>query len=384
MTDIERKETVLKELIELLDIPDSYYEKARDRYRSLGGWFCRDDSVLKPYSPDVYPQGSFRLGTVVRPVFDCDEYDLDVVCELQASKGDVTQGFIKGLVGTEVKSYAKDKGIISPVIERKRCWRLDYADEVSFHIDVLPCIPEDETVKRLLTSLGVPMKWAEMAIALTCTSHPQHRIHTSNWPTSNPGGYGEWFEERMKQVAKKQRILLARATNESVESIPLYRLRTPLQRAIQILKRHRDVMFKNDPDLKPVSMLITTLSAQAYAGEEGLYEATHGILDRMLTHIRLTTPRVPNPVNPGEDFADKWAGNPQLELNFRKWHSEACRDLDALVTASEVKRFRDIAAKRFDWNVSEARAEKLIGEAAPRAVPNIYIPSANPPWRRSR
>ena len=383
MTDTEKKEAVLKELIELLDIPDSYYERAKARYQSLGDWFCRDESVLKPYSPTVYPQGSFRLGTVVRPVFDCDEYDLDIVCELLATKGDVTQAYIKELVGVEVKSYAKSKGVLSPVIERKRCWRLDYADEVKFHIDVLPCVPEDEQVRQLLRAYGVPANRAEMAIALTCLSHPEFRVRTSKWPTSNPGGYGEWFEERMKVVAEKRRILLARAMNESVEAIPTYRLRTPMQRAIQILKRHRDVMFNDDAELKPVSMLITTLSAMGYEGEENLYDATKGILDRMLGLIRPVAPRVPNPVNPGEDFADKWSSNPQLEVNFRRWHREACRDLDALVNAGDAKRFRDIAEKRFDWQVSEERAEKLFGVSTPRPVPSIYIPSSPRPWRRS-
>ena len=382
MTDIEKREAVLKELIELLDIPDSYYERAKARYQSLGDWFCRDESVLKPYSPTVYPQGSFRLGTVVRPVFDCDEYDLDVVCELLATKGDVTQAYLKELVGVEVKSYAKAKGVLSPVIERKRCWRLDYADEVKFHIDVLPCIPEDERVRQLLRAYGVPANRAEMAIALTCLSHPEYRARTSNWPTSNPGGYGEWFEERMKVVAEKRRILLARALNESVEAIPTYRLRTPMQRAIQILKRHRDVMFGEDAELKPVSMLITTLSARGYEGEENLYDATKGILDRMLGLIRPTAPRVPNPVNPGEDFADKWSSDPKLEVNFRKWHREACRDLDALVTAGDAKRFQDIAEKRFDWKVTEERAEKLLGVPTPRPVPSIYIPSSPRPWQR--
>ena len=57
---------------------------------------------------------------------------------------------------------------------------------------------------------------------------------------------------------------------------------------------------------KPISIIITTLAAQAYRGETDLQETTLGLLDRMLGLINHETLRVPNPVNPEEDFADKW------------------------------------------------------------------------------
>lgn len=51
---------------------------------------------------------------------------------------------------------------------------------------------------------------------------------------------------------------------ESVRAVPKYQSnKTPLQRAVQILKRHRDIMFAGDED-KPVSIIITTLAAKAY------------------------------------------------------------------------------------------------------------------------
>jgi hypothetical protein len=36
-------------------------------------------------------------------------------------------------------------------------------------------------------------------------------------------------------------------------------VKTPLQQAVQILKRHRDMMFADDPEHKPISVIITTL-----------------------------------------------------------------------------------------------------------------------------
>jgi hypothetical protein len=36
---------------------------------------------------------------------------------------------------------------------------------------------------------------------------------------------------------------------------------------------HRDRMFENDPDGKPISVIITTLAARAYGGETDVYSA---------------------------------------------------------------------------------------------------------------
>lgn len=55
-------------------------EKAERSYRAVGQWLgdCDVNSDVK-----IMPQGSFYLGTVIRPVSDADEYDIDLVCLLK-------------------------------------------------------------------------------------------------------------------------------------------------------------------------------------------------------------------------------------------------------------------------------------------------------------
>jgi hypothetical protein len=48
---------LLEMIIELLDIPTSHYEKATERYRSVGEWLHRDQSTVTKLNPKVYPQG---------------------------------------------------------------------------------------------------------------------------------------------------------------------------------------------------------------------------------------------------------------------------------------------------------------------------------------
>ncbi len=99
----EQANRILEHFIELLDIPPHYYDLAKRRYESLADWFHREASSVARFDPAVYPQGSFRLGTVIRPLSDAEEYDLDLVSVLTLlSKADLSQADLKRLVGEEV------------------------------------------------------------------------------------------------------------------------------------------------------------------------------------------------------------------------------------------------------------------------------------------
>ena len=278
---------LLEQIVELLDIPPSYYQKAADRYRSLREWLHRDQSQVVKLNPQVYPQGSFRYGTVNRPLLKSEEYDLDLVCEVVLSKSFVSQKQVKNLVGDEIKAYAEAHGFHDPAKEKNRCWRLNYADDISFHMDILPSIPEDQAFIARLEQLGVPHDLAKTAVAITDKRHPKYAVIDPDWPRSNPGGFAGWFEDRMRKVAQARAMqLVMERAYASVDEVPSYEWKTPLQRSIQLLKRHRDVMFKDNRDLRPISMIITTLAAHAYEGETNLHDALSHIIDRMPEFVR--------------------------------------------------------------------------------------------------
>ena len=124
--------------------------------------------------------------------------------------------------------------------------------------------------------------------------------------------------------------------SEAVQPVPQFQVdKLPLQRVVQILKRHRDMMF-NGGEHKPISIIITTLAARAYAKETHTIEALLNIVSKMRSYIGDTNPItglpekwVGNPVNQEENFADKWKKYPIRQANFEKW-------LDAV--ESDVKR----------------------------------------------
>ena len=68
----------LQGLAEALDISESQYEAAVKHYEAVGDWLNKEDSPISVHEPQIYPQGSFRLGTMIKPINDTDDYDIDL------------------------------------------------------------------------------------------------------------------------------------------------------------------------------------------------------------------------------------------------------------------------------------------------------------------
>lgn len=349
ITITKQAEQFLETLAKELEIPPSRYEQAEKSYKSLGEWLHRAESTVRDYAPDVFVQGSFRLGTVIKPQSNDEEYDIDCACSLTAlEKSSLSQATLKGGVGSEIKLYRKSKGISKEVHEGQRCWRLEYADGAQFHMDIVPCLPNGNYHRALLESRNLDASYADTAIAITDNENSNYHVITDDWPRSNPRGYARWFEARMGEafIRRREQILKemrATGATASIEDIPTYRVRTPLQSAIMILKRHRDVMFADDQKVKPISIIITTLAAHAYNGEDTIGYALLSILSRMENAIEHDGEKyiISNPTDALENFADKWEVHPERAHAFFRWLEQARTDF---VSAGQLVEHRRISS----------------------------------------
>jgi len=114
LTEKQQFNEILTQLSDALDITERQYEIAEKRYKSLGEYLQEEDTLLAPYYPEVYPQGSFRLGTVIRPLKREEEFDLDLVCNLKAYPAGVTQYNLKQMIGKRLKGKAYYEQILRP------------------------------------------------------------------------------------------------------------------------------------------------------------------------------------------------------------------------------------------------------------------------------
>lgn len=331
----------LAALVAELDLPEKAYDSATRRYKDLGSWFDRPESSVSINSPHIFVQGSFALGTAIRPLNDGEEYDLDLACKLRegVSRSTHSQERLKNMVGIELEHYRRARGIQEKLDEKHRCWRLQYQDELRFHMDVVPCIPAEEIRQAELTSLmeGVGMDrrlsvdLASKAVWITDDQRENYRAIDLDWPASNPEGYMKWFVSQMEEKGATKAVMDA----ARVDEVPLYHRKSALQRVIQLLKRHRDVMFKDAPDSKPISIIITTLAARSYLAGEPLEAALRRILAGLKAFRQLNSGEVLNPVNPKENFADRWERKDsvhlQLKRNFHRWVDQVSRDYEFIL-----------------------------------------------------
>jgi hypothetical protein len=274
---------LLLEICEEFQISEARYDRAVDRYKSLNKLFEGIGSPFRQFRPDIYPQGSMALGTTVQPIKG--PHDLDFVLELS--------NYLRGPMHliTELHEFLRMHGVYGPMTRLKnRCVRIEYADD--FYMDVLPAC-------RNATAVGTCIKVPDCAL--------------QGWSDSNPRGYIKWFKE---QSGKRfvERLL------EKAEPIPDQQAvaeKDTLQLVVQLFKRWRDRWYAAvDPRLAPISIVLTTLAADTYQGEQSVSKAITSMLGEIVrlidvsrrageSHLHLC-----NPSNTAEDLTERWDSNP--------------------------------------------------------------------------
>ena len=171
----------IKELINEIDVSESNYEKASNRYKAIANYIKESD--LAEYSPDIYLQGSIKLGTAIKPLTEEGAYDIDIVCNMtKKRRNHQTQRELKDELGKVVKNYSLKHSMENFPKESNRCWTLNYVDESNFHIDILPAVPWNDT--------------DDGNIAISDKRSGNYDNITFDWEVSNPKGYSDWFKKQ--------------------------------------------------------------------------------------------------------------------------------------------------------------------------------------------
>ena len=297
----------MKSLLEEIDVSDSDYEKAINRYSSISDYLA--NSELKKYNPKVFVQGSFKLGTPIKPLAEGGAYDIDIVVELtELSKHDITQKQLKKIVGEALFNYTQKYNMSSSPKNGKRCWTIEYVDGHNFHIDVLSSIPNLSNDSN--------------EIAFTDKRNKSYDILTEQWNISNPQDYFKWFLNLSKHSEYKKSFALNNKLD--IEKIPDYKIKTPLQRVVQMLKRHAELMFYDNLEYKPSSIIITTLSAKAYShiqnNDYSFFQLIKLIINNLENQVDFQMGKymVLNPIDKRENLSIKW--NDTIYYNhFKRW-----------------------------------------------------------------
>lgn len=295
MIILENKATQIDDLLdkmaEAVQLDDTRYDRMKSSYESVKNWIGTDEIFFKPYNYDVYPHGSVRILTTVKPIGK-DEFDLDIAIHLKSNTPHTPQRVYAELKRC-MEAYAKKHGL--KLEAKNRCIRLNYAGD--FHMDILPGIQEISFDQNKLKI-------------------PDRELGT--WVSSNPRGYADWFISKANLVKES---LLEKALRAEKLPTDNFKNKKPLQRAVQLIKRDRDLFFQIDDTYRTSSIILTTIAGQFYQGEESIFDTIDNIITVIRTKVSQSVGRLKilNPVNSAEDFTDKWDSEPEYYEAFKKF-----------------------------------------------------------------
>ena len=226
------------------------------------------------------PQGSWELGTAIKPVRDGQEYDMDMLVILSHEDGMKPRGYIDRVYDT-----LKESAIYKDKLKKgTRTVTIDYAGEL--HIDLVPCLRISEN-------------------DFICN------YDTNSFEPTDGDGYKEWFKDKNSMTDGH------------------------LKKTVRLLK-----YIKNrNNNFAVKSILLTTLVGQTITDEtsencaniaDTLLTVTQGIDSYLQSHPIM--PTVNNPALPTENFNRHW--NQQKYERFSEAVSEIA---DKTKTAYETE-----------------------------------------------
>lgn len=373
---------ILVALTEQLKIPDRKYKDAVEKYKNVGAWLEKsNDPIFR--GALIYPQGSVRLGTTVKP-YGNDEYDIDLVVHLPHVTENASSERIKNTVGARLR----ENGIYAQkLLELKRGWRINYAGD--FYLDITPAIPDN----NCNSLCPINKQYAEHV--------PDSKLYT--WKASNPRGYAEWFikiDEKMPVFINESHRMIALDV-KNVEEIPNQdEFKGVLKRTVQLLKRHRDIFFNETysayKDWQPISILITTLAAHAYNNliqEQRVFtpiDLIKSIIINMRKYIVDVNgiAYVANPTNQKENFAEKWKESIVYQHVFEMWIDAVYSDIEKILSSEGIDNVVKVINGSFGSQYGNAVLESMNSEVkqnrdASLLAPGIFSANSTAPVKKN-
>lgn len=321
---IDPLDAILADIAINIQLPPGLHAKAVERYEAVRRHIERPGSPLEGRVACFYPQGSMSIDATISIRGTDDEYDLDIVAELDVDDG-LTPGEILDLLYESLKGYP-----VEAVIRQTRCVTLRYADRM--HLDVTPS-------RRLQTP-----RERESVICHAKKEEPRSKhlfVAMNSW------GFGDWYklqtpmEERFALAFSRRFYESAGITfkaeadvHEVPEQTPLI-VKSTTTVALQLKKRFRNVLYAKATGRIPPSVMLS-----CHAGHAAKIGMT--LSDMLIRQARWTANAIDdaarygqlldvrNPVWREDRFTDRWPENAKQQAEFAKALHDLADGLEAI------------------------------------------------------
>lgn len=331
------KEKLLVGICEKLQLTPSKYKLADERYHIIAETI-QADPVFKNIKLEMYPHGSFRLKTTVKPL-SSNEYDLDFVVEIPRN----VQMTPVELYNHIFRILSRD-GVHNGMVEKKsRCIRVNYAND--FHIDIMPGQIYNQTTHEIIVPDRELKSW---------------------YHHSNPIGYANWFEEQAKtQIINEMRQFMSlQERAEPIADQEMVKRLEPLRRAVQLIKRYRDIYCAKTKTEPVRSIVLCTLMGHISSS----YSGDLDIINDFCLYIRGLAAcahgkpfEVKNPVV-DEVLTEKWQENKKNYLDFIKMMISLEKDVKKLNDANNNTEIVTLLKKMFGERVTTTVIKEQAGD----------------------
>jgi hypothetical protein len=372
-------DAILADLAINLQLPPGLHSQAADRYEAVRRYIEREGSPLENLVVRFYPQGSMAIDATISTRGTDDEYDLDIVAELQISASTPPSDVLAALHDS-LREYPVQK------VERQtRCVTLRYADRM--HLDITPSARLPRSNER------------ESHIFHAKGRDAAEHFHV---PT-NAWGFAVWYQartplERRFAKAFNRRLLEAHGyefkadadVDDVPDQIPLI-VKNTATVALQLLKRFRNIAYNGYAGRIPPSVMMSAFAAQVAQPNMGLSEMVIRLARAIALVIRQASARrekllVQNPVFERDVFTDRWPESIDQQNQFGAKLEELADGLEAFRRGNhELEDVQDWLRARFGERVVSLSIKRF-NERAGRAVQQgrqsytrsggLYVPSA--------
>ncbi len=271
--------------------------------------FLENSDKYRDLIIDLTPQGSYRQDTIIKPVTENNEFDVDALFLLKEIVDLEPKDYISNL-----KALFKESERYENIVDsngKTRCVTLNYAGD--FHMDIVPCIKQGESYFIMNKNDNVLEQ-------------------------TDADGYAEWFEE--KNIITEGKLVTV----------------------IKLIKYLRDI--KQNFSVK--SVLITTLlGMQVYNDDDvSLYSdiptALKTLINRLNNFLQsnTSTPIIINPVLSSENFNRHWDKYPGQYFNFKdkiKIYTEKINEaLDKEELINSIKKLQEVFGDGFTYEIEKS------------------------------
>lgn len=343
------------------------HDKAVSRYETVNKWIERDESPLRDRVQLFYPQGSMVVGATIASKLRTDEFDIDVVAQLDLPTNvspqealDLLFAAIRGKPGSRYYEMAK---------RRTRCITIDYSGDM--HLDVTP----------MLRIWGTPERQSWIF---------HHRPEAPREPSrriiANPYGFAEWFKastpldhdfadifEKRAQEYEHLHVLAEADSDPVPPQEPPFR-KSKAVIVLQLLKRWRNVQYDMRSGRRPPSIMIAKLVADAAnhtarLSEELLLQARYMLSFFRQYHDSGRPAHIVNPACEQDVLTDRWPGSLQDQALFISDLEDLVQKTERLVAGCDLEEMQKIMAKLFG-EVPTMEAVRAFNERVGQGIRN--------------